>query len=701
MRTVKIQLIVDAQGAVRGIRTTDGEFQRLENSVDEAGRRISRFDKILSAIAWAAVARAAFGVTKRLFELSQTVEETGSIFRKVFEESADEMDEFGARVGRMAGLTTTEFRQIATQVGALFRGVGFEGDQLVEHTQQALTLAGDLASAYNTTIEDAFQALRSGLSGESEPLRRFGVFIQNNTKGLSEQEKVADRLGQVYRSLIQQNILGDLADTQDSVANKTRVANRDLRQQAEILATELSPAFRQVTESAAEFIAENQGLFAGIARLIASRVTGTLENLTRFKNAFQGTIQFVQGVVLKGGADIQQGLARIFDTIPGLGRLASAMREVAGDLEAVGQRSLDLGLEKLDAAFSTVADGADDLSASLGTGGGADGGGGGGTGLGTAAKQTKTEVEKLGEEINNLAMSLASLESISVAELAALEQQRQALQDQIDLRREMARLRVEGPTVDLQGAPLDEQDISLPEPDLSGLDAEVEALEAQRKAAEDAALAKANLLDANMALAAQAGAALASEQKLAAGIAQASLTVIDAYIARFVAKLAERNAFLGIAGAFLAAAAGAALRRIVGGFFRNPSSGGSSAPSSVAAASTPQGASEQAAGIQVNNLPRRQFGGPVTAGNPFLVGEGGPEIFVPSRSGGILPNSALQSLGRQPSLERAAAAMASSPRKLRVETSGKFSLEPVDFDFFRLKTKLDRLEMKVSELLGD
>jgi len=36
----------------------------------------------------------------------------------------------------------------------------------------------------------------------------------------------------------------------------------------------------------------------------------------------------------------------------------------------------------------------------------------------------------------------------------------------------------------------------------------------------------------------------------------------------------------------------------------------------------------------------RQFGGPVQAGTPFVVGEAGPEIFVPGRDGNIVPNNA-------------------------------------------------------------
>lgn len=41
----------------------------------------------------------------------------------------------------------------------------------------------------------------------------------------------------------------------------------------------------------------------------------------------------------------------------------------------------------------------------------------------------------------------------------------------------------------------------------------------------------------------------------------------------------------------------------------------------------------------------RAMGGPVAGGTPYLVGERGPELFVPSGSGSIVPNNRLQSSG--------------------------------------------------------
>jgi hypothetical protein len=40
-----------------------------------------------------------------------------------------------------------------------------------------------------------------------------------------------------------------------------------------------------------------------------------------------------------------------------------------------------------------------------------------------------------------------------------------------------------------------------------------------------------------------------------------------------------------------------------------------------------------------NQMEGRAAGGPVTAGTPYLVGERGPEIVVPGRSGTVIPNN--------------------------------------------------------------
>jgi phage-related minor tail protein len=44
-------------------------------------------------------------------------------------------------------------------------------------------------------------------------------------------------------------------------------------------------------------------------------------------------------------------------------------------------------------------------------------------------------------------------------------------------------------------------------------------------------------------------------------------------------------------------------------------------------------------------LPGKARGGPVFSGQPYMVGERGPELFMPNRSGSIVPNGQLMGSG--------------------------------------------------------
>jgi phage-related minor tail protein len=41
------------------------------------------------------------------------------------------------------------------------------------------------------------------------------------------------------------------------------------------------------------------------------------------------------------------------------------------------------------------------------------------------------------------------------------------------------------------------------------------------------------------------------------------------------------------------------------------------------------------------NIPPRAAGGPVAGGRPYLIGEKGPELFVPGSKGNVVPNNAM------------------------------------------------------------
>lgn len=59
----------------------------------------------------------------------------------------------------------------------------------------------------------------------------------------------------------------------------------------------------------------------------------------------------------------------------------------------------------------------------------------------------------------------------------------------------------------------------------------------------------------------------------------------------------------------------------------------------LAAAAVVAGGLAQVASIRSQQYSGREFGGPVTGGTPFIVGERGPELFVPQGNGSVVPNN--------------------------------------------------------------
>lgn len=81
-------------------------------------------------------------------------------------------------------------------------------------------------------------------------------------------------------------------------------------------------------------------------------------------------------------------------------------------------------------------------------------------------------------------------------------------------------------------------------------------------------------------------------------------------------------------------------------------------------------------GTRPDQLPgERALGGPVRRGNPYIVGERGPEIMVPSESGGIIPTSELmQIVAASKSTARASASFAAPPASpAQIATSYSYS----------------------------
>jgi hypothetical protein len=165
----------------------------------------------------------------------------------------------GEEAADALGLSNSEFNGLAVQFSAFATQVaGGDGPKVVGVLDDLSRRGADFASVMNLEVSEAMQLFQSGLAGESEPLRKFGVDlsaakveayayangIAKQGKELTEAEKVQAR----YGTLMEQTnkTAGDFANTSDSLANRQRILNARWDNAQAKLGTALLPVMEDV-----------------------------------------------------------------------------------------------------------------------------------------------------------------------------------------------------------------------------------------------------------------------------------------------------------------------------------------------------------------------------------------------------------------------------------------------------------------------
>lgn len=107
--------------------------------------------------------------------------EQGSAVGQVFGKAASAIQDFAAKGASSLGQNKIQILDAAKSFGIYGQAAGLAGEGNAKFSTDLVKLATDLASFNNTSVDEAIQALGAGLRGESEPLRRYGVLLDDAT----------------------------------------------------------------------------------------------------------------------------------------------------------------------------------------------------------------------------------------------------------------------------------------------------------------------------------------------------------------------------------------------------------------------------------------------------------------------------------------------------------------------------------------
>jgi len=221
----KIALLMSANPAP--LKRDLGQASSAVASFKEGVLKTSSIVKGAFAAAIGAAGALAIGkMVKSSSDLAESVGKIGAIFGsqgKSVEADARQMaDAFGVSLNGML--------DSAGKLGGLFKGAGFGDNDVAALSKQFNHLALDASRFFNVDFETAFQKIRSGLAGEAEPLRDFGIFLTadkikaealamglaESSKEISDQAKIAAAASLIHKGLA--DAQGNAADTAGGTA---------------------------------------------------------------------------------------------------------------------------------------------------------------------------------------------------------------------------------------------------------------------------------------------------------------------------------------------------------------------------------------------------------------------------------------------------------------------------------------------------
>lgn len=234
--------------------------EKLEQKLENLNNKSTKSTAVLVALGniGANFAMRAFdGLKNSIGTAIQTASdlvEVQNVVDVAFKENSNSINEWSRNSLNQYGLNELTAKKFAGTMGAMLNSSGLAGKSVVEMSKGIAGLAGDMASFYNLRPEEAFMKLRSGISGETEPLKQLGINmsvanleayalsqgITTAFKSLSQAEQMTLRYQYIMK--VTADAQGDFARTSKTFANQQKLLNENWLRLSSIIATYVLPA---------------------------------------------------------------------------------------------------------------------------------------------------------------------------------------------------------------------------------------------------------------------------------------------------------------------------------------------------------------------------------------------------------------------------------------------------------------------------
>lgn len=233
-----------------GVNTVTKDVQQVDTSVSSFGAKATQIGGMLTAGVTLPIIALGVGAIKA----ASNTEEAINKVQVVFGDAGAAVVTWSETSAKAMGISQATALSYSGTLGNMLLNMGFTTDEAANMSTGFVQLSADMASFNNTSPEQALEAIRSALVGEMEPLRQFGVSLNqakieaeamalglwNGEGAITDSAKAAAVASLIYKET--STAQGDFARTSDSAANQMRILQAQFSDAAATLGTQLLPA---------------------------------------------------------------------------------------------------------------------------------------------------------------------------------------------------------------------------------------------------------------------------------------------------------------------------------------------------------------------------------------------------------------------------------------------------------------------------
>lgn len=232
MAGVHVSIGADSKKAERELSSFEKKTQKIAKSIQKGFQeRIGH--KLFDGLAGAA--RRIPGMLNDAIGLASSLNEEIGKSEFLFGKNAKAINDWAKTLDEALGLSELEAMQAAGTFGGLFRTMGMTEAQAADMSKRMIQLAVDMGSFNEESTGDAIQAIGAALRGESEPIRRFNVLLNDATlkakafeMGIHDGKSVlppATKALASYEVILEQAAIqsGNFAETSHGLANSQKI----------------------------------------------------------------------------------------------------------------------------------------------------------------------------------------------------------------------------------------------------------------------------------------------------------------------------------------------------------------------------------------------------------------------------------------------------------------------------------------------